>query len=209
MTDRPDRQSRAWAMLTARAQQYERVPGSFDSLKPRDIAAMLAGLDHRPYVAGMLCEAGDWAYLPRCASYLYREADALCDEGEWNLPRGVGQLKNLVYLALVEATVPSVECVACNGVGTTADVKGERSPCELCRGRARLPVIQETRAEILEVDESNWKRTWRERYFQVDAVLQGWVTAAREHMQDALAGRQPEQLAASIRRQRDQEKRRA
>lgn len=209
MSDTDARESRAWAMLTARAQQYEVGSRSFGTLTPAEVAAMLAGLQQRCYVAGMLCEAGDWSFLPRVASYLYREAHDLCDRQEWNLPRGVRQVKSLVYLSIIEATVPSVDCVACNGVGTTSDVKGERTACELCRGRARLPVIQETRAEILEVNESNWKRTWRERYYQVDGVLRGWVTTAREHLATALAGRQPEQLSDHVHRQRAVEKRRA
>lgn len=209
MTDADARESRAWAMLSARAQQYEVGSRSFGSLRPSDVAAMLAGLQQRCYVAGMLCEAGDWSFLPRVASYLYREAHDISEKQEWNLPRGVRQVKSLVYLAIIEATVPSVDCVACNGAGTTADVKGERTACELCRGRARLPVIQETRAEILEVNESNWKRTWRERYYQVDGVLRDWATTAREHLATALAGRQPEQLADHVHRQRTVEKRRA
>lgn len=209
MIDSESRESRAWAMLTARAQQYEVGSRSFGALRPSDVAAMLAGLQQECYVAGMLCEAGDWAFLPRVGSYLYGQAHALCDQQEWNLPRGVGQVKNLVYLALLEATVPSVDCVACNGSGTTADVKGERSPCELCRGRARLPVIQQTRAEILQVNESNWKRTWRDRYHQVDGILRSWVMTAREHLALALAGRQPEHLSDQIRRQRRLEKRMA
>lgn len=201
MIDSEARETRAWSMLTARAQQYEVGSRSFDGLTPSQVAAMLAGLDERPYTAGMLCEAGDWLYLPRVASYLYQEALTKADK--WNLPGGVSQVRSLVYLSILEATVKSVECVACNGTGITADVAGVRSACELCRGRARLPAIQETRAALLEVNESNWTRTWRERYYEVDEVLRSWITLARDHMRDALSGRQPEGMRGRIRRLRE------
>lgn len=189
MIDSEARETHAWAMLTARAQQYEVGSGSFGSLKPADVAAMLAGLDERPFAAGMLCGAGDWMSLPRVASFLYYDTVDLACELEWDLPRGVGQLKSLVYLALIEATGPSVVCAACNDGRKLTVIAGKSVACKLCEGRGRLPVLEQPRHAIIGVDESNWRKRWRDRYIRVDQLLQGWVQIANAHLRDALAGR--------------------
>jgi len=148
---------------------------------------MLAGLEQPAYVAGMLCKAGEWSYLPQVASHLYYAALDLAED--WDLPRGVRQLKSLVYLALLEATGPSVACMRCEGAGKTRDALGVEATCELCQGRGQLPAMQRTRADMIGVNESNWKRTWRDRYRDIDQILQNWLTEASEHLNAALAGR--------------------
>lgn len=189
MIDSESRESRAWAMLTARAQQYEVGSRSFGTLTPADVAAMLAGLDERPFSAGMLCEAGDWMSLPRVASFLYYDTVDLAGELEWDLPRGPKPLKGLVYLALIEATGPSVVCAACEDGKKATYTAGKLVSCRVCEGRGRLPVMQQTRFEMLGFDESSWRRRWRERYVRVDQILQGWIQDARDHLAEALAGR--------------------
>lgn len=189
MTDRPDRRSRAWALLTARAQQYVRVPGSFGSLKPADVAAMLTGLDDESYAAALLCKTGNWGRLEEVERNLYDATEKLARLEKWSLPGGLDQLQVLVHLALLEATGPSVVCTACVGTGRCEDAGGKERGCELCEGRGRLPKTQRTRADLVGVSDRHWRRVWRDRYNQVDQVLQNWLNDADRHLKAALAGK--------------------
>jgi hypothetical protein len=189
MTDREDPQSWAWFMLVGRAQQYERVPSAYRGIKAEDIAGMLASLDERAYFAARLCKAGDERCRRRVTKDLYEAALVLSEAEEWNLPRGIGQLRRLVELAIIEATARSVPCPTCEGKVRAVDVAGKERACELCQGRGRLPLLQQTRADAISVNEANWTRTWRDRYHRVDEILQIWLSEASSCLSDGLAGR--------------------
>lgn len=184
MIDRELRETIAWSMLTTRAQSYEWLPSAHGGMSQAQVAGALHGLAADPYLAGLLCEAGHIEIWPRVFRRLYREADKFATREEWNLPRGPRQVKLVVLLALVEAIYPSVICPQCRGEGVSPNPwkVDDRRACNLCDGRGRVPKTERSRADIIEVDKSNWHRIWRPRYGAVWQVLQDWRQEAKDHV---------------------------
>lgn len=194
MTDQERKQSQAWSMLTTRAQQYERAPGGHEGLTPAEVAGMLAGLEQRAFCAGMLCEAGEWSYLSRVGRSLYLYALELATQERWNLPRGPGQIADLVHLALLEATGPTVPCMVCGGSGCTApEGNPARRSCDVCEGSGRVPRTQRSRAELIGISEAQWFAVWKNRYRGVYSELNNWTSDARTFLARQLRARRERQ----------------
>jgi hypothetical protein len=175
-------------MLTARALQYERAPGGHGSLRPADVAAMLAGLERRRFLAGLLVEAGDWSCLRELERHLFLAAVTLATEQHWSLPRGPGVLRSLGHLALWESTAAGTPCPACGGHGSYQPDPSSphRVACEDCRGTGRRPLADYRRAELIAVSPSNWTRLWASRYESIYGTFLGWADDARHHLRRQL-----------------------
>lgn len=200
---RESRESRAWALLTARAASLERAGRAHGGLSQAEVAGMLAGLYQRAFEAGMLCEAGEWTYLSRVSDSLLRATLWLATREEWNLPRGPGQLRDLVDLALLEATGPTLPCTECGGTGRVSaggdfevvrlaergDFRVLHRACDLCEGSGRIPRTQRSRADLISIGEVQWHRIWKTRYRGVYSELNNWVSDARRHLARALRER--------------------
>lgn len=189
MTDREARQTNAWLLLTARAAQWEWMPADHEGLTQSEVAGMLAGLERRAYYSGLLCLAERWDCLRTTRRLLCDYALELSIVEEWNLTRGPRPVFDLVHLALLEMTGPSMPCPICGGSGSLERPGSARRSCEQCEGSGRIPRTQRSRAELVGVHEGNWRRIWRDRYRGVYGELQNWVSDASSHLARALSAR--------------------
>lgn len=189
MTDHEKRQTQAWLLLSTRAAQWDWSPADHEGLTQAEVAGMLAGLERRAYYAGLLCLAEQWTCLRRVQGNLYHYAIELAGDEEWDLRRGPRPLLDLVHLALLEMTGPTMQCLACDGQGKLDRPGSGRRSCDLCEGSGRIPRTQKSRAELIQVDERNWRRVWRDRYRGVYGGLQNWVSDASSHLARKLSQR--------------------
>lgn len=184
-------QSKVWAMLTVRGQNYAPSAAAFRALRQSDFAFMLtgkcdkhcSGLTRPQFMAGMLIGAGDRACLAPLEDLLHRAILKLSSVEEWHLYKGPAICQLLGHLALYEMIGPGAPCRACDGNGflTDADTTTRRF-CEDCSGRGKLPLAQKTRAELIGVNEMNWSRTWSIRYEKAHGILLDWWTEANRHL---------------------------
>lgn len=188
MLDPEARQTRAWALLTARAQSYEWMPGDHDGLTQDKVAAALAGLFDPALSAGLLCCAGMWNQQYQVEANLFRATYLIARNDRWDLPRGPAPMEKLVVLAIFEMTGPSVVCNFCDGSGINPHPWkiGERRSCKFCEGRGQLPRLKQTRHHLIGIGEANWYKVWRSRYAHVYRKLNDWVIEADDHLRRRL-----------------------
>lgn len=173
----------AWALLTARAIQYGKVPGGHAAMSQADIAALLAGLARRPYLTAMLADVGDTTVHHELYMLVRESVISVAIDERWKLarPKICEQLALLAIFELVGARDP---CGVCEGSGSVPIEEGSPTlvPCEVCLGTGRAPLTGRDRASLLEIHESNWNRTWAPRYEGVFVQLHYWLADARRHM---------------------------
>lgn len=183
--------SKVWTMLTVRSQSYTPASTAYGALRQSDYAFLLtgrcdsscSGLSRPQFMAGMLIGAGDRACLAPLEDVLHREVIRLSAKEEWHLYRGPAICQRLGHLALYEMIGPGAPCRECDGHGYKVNPETTtRTFCEDCAGRGKLPLAQKTRAEIIEVNEMNWSRTWSARYEQVHGILLNWWSEANRHL---------------------------
>lgn len=176
--------SKAWAMLTARALQYDQAGGrGHTSLSQADVAAMLGGLARAPYLCGLFVEAGYWDVLFQLEENLWRAVIDLSVERKWNLPKGPGPCRPLGHLALFELVGPSTPCYVCKGEGSVQEERtSTRQQCERCLGRGKLALTPFSRADLIGIDASNWSKTWEARYQDALQIPIGWLDTANRHL---------------------------
>lgn len=180
--------SRAWAMLTARALQYDGSRGGHGGLRQSDIAAMLGGLDRRYFLAGLFLEAGDWTSLIPLERKLFHEVVDLAWIKGWDLRTdGLKHCRSLGHLALYEAAGPATICPKCDGEGATIP-PGEVMPvqCKRCDGKRKLPLTPKSRAELISISDGNWYKVWCMRYEHVVTALDYWLAEANRHLKRQL-----------------------
>lgn len=180
--------SKAWAMLTARALQYDQVGGrGHATLTTSDVAGMLAGLERAPYLCGLFVEAGYWDCLVPLERHLWRAIVDLATDRRWNLPKGPGPCRPLGHLALFELVGPSTPCHICKGEGSTADEHTTtRTACERCNGRGKLPLTPFSRADLIGINPPDWSKRWEARYQDVFQIPLTWLDEANRHLRRQL-----------------------
>lgn len=173
----------AWALLTARALQYDKTPGGFARMTQADAAALLRGLSRRPFLAAMLADCGDSVVHHELYMALrqYVMDRAVSDDWRLDRPRLCEQIALLAILELVGARDP---CPACEGRGAVPIETNSPTMvrCDPCRGSGRAPLSGRDRAAMVQIHEVSWSRTWAARYEVVFGELHGWLMDARRHM---------------------------
>lgn len=109
--------SQAWALLSARAQQYHGMPPGFGGLTMDEVAAMMRGLERGPYLVALAHYAGDLRVLPDLERRLTVEITRIHVDAGWEAPtRGDHISRRLSATALYELFQPPL-CEACGGRG--------------------------------------------------------------------------------------------
>lgn len=176
-----------WATLTARALQYDRVPGGFQRFTQADAAALLAGLSRRPFLTAMLCDVGD----DTVHGELYRRLRDFVIERSvteaWKFSRPL-MFQQLALLAIFELVGARDPCMVCDGRGSVPIEEGSPTHigCEICRGTGKAPLTGRDRAALIGIHESTWSKVWRDRYEIVFGELHNWLADARHHVRRRL-----------------------
>lgn len=177
------RSEHAWALLTARALQYDRVPGGFARLTQADAAALLAGLERRRFLTAMLADVGDSAVHHDLYVHVRDLAIDNAIRGDW---KGASPkvLHQIALLSIFELAGRGEPCRPCDGAGAVPIEDGSPTmvACECCRGTGKAPLTGGDRAALLRMPDSTWSRTWGQRYEVVFSELHHWLTDARRHM---------------------------
>lgn len=185
--------TKAWAMLTARAQRYEISGSAHGALRQADVAAMLSlpcsrtcrGLAEREVLAAMVCDAGVASGRPRLEVLLSEATIGLAIARDWDLRRGGLELLvvKLPALAIDEVTGRGAACPICEGEGIIISDGGiSRRQCEDCSGRGKLILTQKSRAELIGIEPMSWSRTWGDRYDEIYKMLTEWQETANRHL---------------------------
>lgn len=172
----------AWAMLTAKTADLEPIPATFGSLKPSDIAAMLAGLKHRKFLAGMLVLAGDRSVWHELENHVYVRAMLLAAEHDWGMPKGPRLLRALAKLAILDVTTAGRPCPPCEASGVIVSPEGYKSQCEHCHGTGKRAFAEYELSQLAEIPERTWRHTWGERYQAIYRDFCGDVEDARRYL---------------------------
>lgn len=172
----------AWARLTAQTADLEPIPATFGALKASDIAASLAGLKHRKFLAGMLVLAGDKGVWHELENHVYVRAMLIAADQDWAMPTGPKLLRALAKLAMLDLTARGKPCKSCDASGVLISSEGYRAQCDVCNGTGKRSFSEWELCSLAEIPERTWRRTWAERYQAIYRDLCGDVEDARRYL---------------------------
>lgn len=87
----------------------------------------------------------------------------------WKIPRP-GFLRDMCRLALVEFLSPKL-CWRCEGRGGWLNRKGLKVVCPKCAGSGEGRHSDRSRAKILGIHEASWRQSWRDRYREIQTLI--------------------------------------
>lgn len=118
-------------------------------------AALCRGIPRPAYLSARLTWCLDWSVATELEYLLWVEAAGLAARERWRIPKGREYVRRMSGLAIAE----------------TADPKRWKD--------------QISRATFVGIGESEWSRTWRERYEGVFGILRDWNDDAYRAIQRA------------------------
>jgi hypothetical protein len=190
--------SEAWTLLTLRSKHFARTPGGHGGSSTSDIAALLAGLDHEPFLMGMAADLGDFGALRQIELVLWERARQIGERENWDPPRGEFTVRRMAAVALYEA-INDPRCYVCNGSAemtiSLAEFPGMilaptyrqitatscvvRCPACVC-GKVRLSGRK--KADLAGINKDMWTRIWAKRYEPLFSIANGWRETARQYL---------------------------
>lgn len=191
--------TQAWSLLTTRSPSMDRISAGYLSMKPADVAALLAGLYREAFLMGMAHFCADYRSLTDLERNLWVRVQDMANSGNWEFAHGFLGCRRLAGLALFE-TIDDLTCQTCSGKGTTTFVLTEepslifspyyellnayegRIRCMSCWGAGRLRLSGRKRADLAGIGKDAWSRTWAKRYEPVYQLTQRWLGDANTHL---------------------------
>lgn len=159
--------------------------GGRSELTTSDIAAALAGAN-KPgldLLIGQVCGESDFKalyglFLPQ----VYRLANRL----KWSLTgNGEPRMAKLLQIVLFEAIAPR-KCPSCKG--TRYSLLNLSQKCPTCYGAGVWFGYDRAKAKYLGISDQAWRKTWREREKDIQALLDQRMYQAKRQIQANLYG---------------------
>jgi len=145
-------------ILSVSAARLEFSSGGGSSLSSHDVAAMLSGASREAELLAYAKYVQDESALAKLRAHVFCVTKRKAITDNWNDQRLPSMLVKLSALAVGEVCTPMV-CGKCSGRGFV----GAKSCCR-CDGSGHYRLSKRRMAEIVGVNESNWRRRWSERY---------------------------------------------
>lgn len=191
------------AILTAKTNQFEKLPTGKLEIDQQLLMAALARIQHP--IAPLLLRV-KYAQQTDCMETLDRKfwlkVVDISYEQKWKYPkerRGKEFYRNMARMALAEAIWPHV-CIACGGVGFITVKRrrlrgrkrkrvGQVIPCEHCQGKGRKLPTQRQRAKLMDIPFTSWLRHWAGPYREIQIALDRIETIGLGSLTNQLRGR--------------------
>ena len=144
---------RAWSKLSPKTADLSGMPaGGEPELPPEVVAAALAKLPRRYYLAGRVRYLKDWSVSEELATLLWIRCCTYASRENWQVPKGKQYVRRLARIAVAELADP--------------------------REFKRVSVRQEASG----IPRATWYRTWQGRYQTVYEELHRWSDIAALHL---------------------------
>ncbi len=132
-----------------------------------DLSYALAPATHLQQAIGFLKYAAHKEYRVQVMEWLL--AVAINRSEKWH--KATFDQKIAISVIVIDDLVPDNRCEKCNGRQVVPGLCGIPQICDLCGGRGWIIRSQEAKAQLLGVDPSNYRKTWRGREEQLKAAF--------------------------------------